>query len=184
MCLYNIFITCWIGEEYQYPVYTVALFVITFYLQQMASITGLIRNSTGIWSVGKWIPIAETVVNLVMDIVLVQFFDENGVLIGTSVSLFMINIPFETIVMFREYFKENAINVLLDYVLNAAIAVGIIYVCYMVTERIGLVPGIFSFVIKGIICVFISSSLFMIIHIKDSRLADLFKIIKSVIIKK
>ncbi len=183
MCLYNIFITCWIGEEYQYPWYTVALFVITFYLQQMAGITGLIRNSTGIWSVGKWIPIAETIVNLVMDVVLVQFFNENGVLIGTIVSLVMINIPFETMVMFREYFKENAFKVLFDYVLNAIIAAGIISVCYTITEHIGLVPGIFSFVIKGIICVFISSGLFMIIHIKDSRLADLFKIIKSVIIK-
>ncbi len=181
MCLCNMFITIWIGEEYTFPLSTVILFVITFYLLQLASVSGLIRNSTGIWSVGKWIPIAETLANLVFDIVLVRYFAQDGVLIGTIISLAVINIPFETAVVFREYFKEKPFRVLGDYLLNGAVAAGIIYVCYRVTRLFMQEAGIVAFVVKGVVCVAISVSLFVLVHIRDSRLKDLVGIFRGVL---
>ena len=173
MCLCNIFITCWIGEEYTFSLQTVVLFVIMFYLLQIASVSNLIRNSTGIWSVGKWIPVAETVANLTCDIVLVQYFAQDGVIIGTILSLALINIPFETAVVFREYFKEKPFKVLGDYLLNGVVAAGIIYICYRVTGLFMSEAGIAAFFVKGVVCVAISVGLFALVHIKDSRLKDL-----------
>ena len=181
MCLCNIFITIWIGEEYIFPLRTVILFVITFYLLQLASVSSLIRNSTGIWSVGKGIPVAETVANLVFDIVLVRYFAQDGVLIGTIVSLALINIPFETTVVFREYFKEKPFKVLGDYLLNGVVAVGIIYVCYYVTGLFMPESGIIAFVVKGVVCVGLSVVLFVLVHIRDSRLKDLVGIFRRVL---
>ena len=184
MCLCNIFITIWIGEEYIFSLQTVVLFVIMFYLLQIASVSNLIRNSTGIWSVGKWIAVAETIVNLVCDIVLVQYFAQDGVIIGTILSLALINIPFETAVIFREYFKEKPFKVLGDYLLNGLIAGGIIYVCYHVTNLFMYEAGIVAFVVKGVVCVAMSVGLFVLVHIRDSRLKDLMGIFKNLIERK
>ena len=173
MCLCNLFITIWIGEKYTFPVSTVILFVITFYLLQLSTVSNLIRNSTGIWNAGKWIPVAETVANLVFDIVLVKFFAQDGVLIGTIVSLALINIPFETSVVFKEYFKEKPFKVLGDYIINGVFAAGIIYICYLVTGLFMPEAGVVAFIVKGIVCVVISASLFVLVHIRDSRLKDL-----------
>ena len=184
MCLCNMFITIWIGEKYTFPLSTVILFVITFYLLQLASVSSLIRNSTGIWSVGKWIPIAETLANLVFDIVLVRYFAQDGVLIGTIVSLALINIPFETTVVFREYFKEKPFRVLGDYLLNGVVAAGIIYVCYRVTGLFMPEAGIVAFVVKGVVSVALSVVLFALVHIRDSRLKDLVGIFRGLLGKK
>ncbi len=184
LCLCNIFITCWLGEEYTFTLRTVILFAISFYLLQISSVSGLLRNSTGIWNVGKWIPFAETIVNLVCDIVLVQYFKQDGVIIGTIISLALINIPFETSVVFREYFKEKPFKVLGDYLFNGAVAAGIIYVCYRVTSLFMQEAGIVAFLVKGVVCVAISVSLFVLVHIRDSRMKDLVEIIKGVLVKK
>ena len=184
MCLCNIFITIWIGEEYTFSLQTVVLFVIMFYLLQIASVSNLIRNSTGIWSVGKCIPVAETIVNLVCDIVLVQYFAQDGVIIGTILSLALINIPFETAVVFREYFKEKPFKVLGDYLLNGVVAAGIIYVCYRVTGLFMPEAGIVAFVVKGVVCVALSVGLFALVHIRDSRLKDLVGIFEEIILKR
>ena len=53
--------------------------------------------------------------NMVCDIVLVRYFAQDGVLIGTIVSLALINIPFETTVVFREYFKEKGLEVIFGF---------------------------------------------------------------------
>lgn len=184
VCLCNIFITCWIGEEYTFPLRTVILFAISFYLLHISSVSGLIRNSTGIWTVGKWIPFAETIVNLVCDIVLVQYFEQDGVIIGTIISLALINIPFETNVVFREYFKEKPFKVLGDYLLNGVVAAGIIYVCYRVTGLFMPEAGIVAFVVKGVVCVALSVGLFALVHIRDSRLKDLVGIFRGLLGKK
>ena len=184
ICLYNIFITLWIGEQYTFSEFTVILFGIYFYLLQISSISGLIRNSTGIWNVGKWIPIVETLLNLILDIILIQYYKQDGVLIGTIVSLALINIPFETTVVFREYFKEKPFKVLGDYLLNGIVAAGIIYVCYCVTGLFMPEAGIVTFVVKGVVCVAISVGLFVLVHIRDSRLKDLVGIFRGVLEKK
>ncbi len=184
MCLCNMFITIWIGEEYTFSLQTVVLFVLMFYLLQIASVSNLIRNSTGIWSVGKWIPVAETIVNLVCDIVLVKYFAQDGVIIGTILSLTLINIPFETAVVFREYFKEKPFKVLGDYLINGVVAAGIIYICYRVTGLFMPEAGIVAFVVKGVVCVAISVGLFALVHIRDSRLKDLVGIFRGVLGKR
>ena len=183
MCLYNCFITLWIGEKYTFPILTVVLFVAYFYLIQIASLSNLIRNSTGVWTKGKWIPLVETLLNLILDIVLVKYFKQNGILMGTIISLVIINIPFETAVVFREYFKEKPFKVLGDYLFNGIVAAGIMYICYKVTGSFMNEVGIVSFVVKGIVCVAISVSLFCLVHIRDSRLYDLIQIVKSILVK-
>ena len=176
-CLYNVFIICWIGERYTFSIKTVILFVIMFYMMQLSSVTVLIRNGTGIWNKGLWIGAVETVLNIILDIVLVRFFKQDGVIIGTIASLALVNIPFETSVVFKEYFKEKPYKVLGDYVINGVIAIMIIYFCYRVTSMIALEAGIAAFILKGIVCVTLSVVLFALVHIRDPRLKEFLEII-------
>ena len=183
LSLYNDFIVCWIGSKYIFPINTVVLFTIMFYLMQIATIPGLIRNGTGIWDKGLWISVVETMINVVLDLVLVRYYAQDGVIIGTIISLALVNIPFETAVVFKYYFKENPLKELFDYLLNGIIAIAIIYICYVISYNLFDKVSVITFVIKGVICAVLSTILFMVIHIFDSRLKDVMGIILKAIKK-
>ena len=110
-----------------------------------------------------------------------KFFAQDGVLIGTIISLALINIPFDTMVVFREFFKEKALGVLKDYLWNAIEAIVIIYICYQINKCIKVNVSLISFIIKGIVTVCLTMGLFVLVHIKDSRLKDLMNMICGLI---
>lgn len=107
LCLYQHFIRAWIGEEYLFPPLTVYLMVMYFFLPRLTTMTYTYREAAGLWWEDRFRPLAATVVNLILNIMLVQIIGMNGVIISTLVCTIFINVPWGSYILFKNYFQKT-----------------------------------------------------------------------------
>ena len=103
-CLYQPFISIWIGEQYLMTTGTMLLFVVYFAVNQLRKIVLMYKDSAGLWEADALKPYVETAFNLVLNIILVQYMGVNGVLISSILAMTVIDIPWEIWALFHTYF--------------------------------------------------------------------------------
>ncbi len=164
-CLYQHFIQWWVGEELLFSVDTMVLMVLMFLFSRTTTLTYTYREAAGLWWEDRFRPLVAAVANLVVNILLVRTIGINGVIISTIVCTIFINVPWGTIILFKNYFKKSPFEYfskILFYVLVTAVC-GL--VTYLVCELLPTV-GFGIMLVKGIICVIIPNILFFAVYHK------------------
>lgn len=111
MSLYQPFMHIWVGakgDDMFLPLITVAAFVFNFYIQQARKVVCLFNDAAGIWREDKFKPIVGAVFNIIVSIILTKYFGIIGVVLGFSISLTLIEFPWETFVLYKYYFRKNS----------------------------------------------------------------------------
>ncbi len=98
------FMEIWVGTDNMLSAYVVYMFGLYFYLRCLSDNAMLIRETTGVWWKGKLGAVAETCLNIVLNVVLVRFLGVEGVVLATVISMLVINIPVEFWSIFSGYF--------------------------------------------------------------------------------
>lgn len=105
------------------------IFVITlnYFIQFMRKSTLTFRDATGTFYNDRWKPMFEGILNIILSVVLVHFFDVIGVLIATILTSLLICHFIEPYVLYRYAFKERVQKFLLkNYLLIGLFAVELI----------------------------------------------------------
>jgi len=151
LCLYQHFISIWIGNDYLLPFSTAVVFVLYFYTWKFRETVEIYKNACGLWREDIYRPYYSSTINLVLNIALVKTIGITGVLFSTIIVMLTINLPIPTSVVFKRYFKVSTrkfyINMLL-YTITFTIAGCISYfICSLLPNH-----GIAWFVLKVIVC--------------------------------
>lgn len=80
------FIKTWLGKNYLLPTSILIVLIINYYQQMMRSTFIVFKDGAGIWIEDKYIPLIESLINLVASIILVKLIGLKGVFIGTILS--------------------------------------------------------------------------------------------------
>ena len=102
--LYQPFMEIWMGKEYMFGYSTVWLLVIYFYILKMGDIRSIWVDAVGLYWEIKWRAVLEAALNLVLNFIFIQLWGVNGLIIGTSISLFLINFIYSSSITFKYYF--------------------------------------------------------------------------------
>lgn len=89
-CLINMFqpfIELWTGKNNLFPMYMVVLFALFFYSLRIRTIMNLFQNAAGIWEKDLIKAYVMTIINLIVDFVLIQIIGIGATLISTIVSM-------------------------------------------------------------------------------------------------
>lgn len=178
--LFHPFISIWIGETNTYSHNIEVAFSVYFYTLCMTKITDLIRNSTGLWWEGKWIPVLETMVNLGINVLFIQKLGVVGVLYATVISIVFVNIPCETWCVYHYYFHLKPWRVLLQYVINFFECIIIV----TVTQKLSLLYEanvLVTIMVRGIISIVVPNILFFILHLKSKEMWEIIGMMKRVV---
>lgn len=166
LCLYQPFMNLWLGKDYLFSFDIVVLLCIYFYVCKISDILYTYRQAAGLWWEDKFRPIVESVVNLVLNILVVKNFGVCGVIISTIVTIAFINIPWGAYILFKYYFREEIIPFLKDtlkYIVELMVVCIITYsICTLITGQ-----SILSFLVKLVICCVIANILFFLIFRKS-----------------
>ena len=84
--LFNPFISLWVGKEYLFSQAIVILIALNFYVSGMRQSVLTFRDAYGLYWYDRYKPIAESVINLAVSILLAIPFGVAGILAGTFVS--------------------------------------------------------------------------------------------------
>ena len=165
VCLYNHFMTWWVGADLVFPTHTMILMVLYFYLPRVTTIAYVYREAAGLWWEDRIRPIIATVVNLATNLILVQFIGMDGVIISTLICTVFINIPWVTNILFKYYFKMKA----REYYLKLFFYIGVTAAATAVTWIVcSLLPdtGLLPMLCKGAICLIIPNLMFFAFYFR------------------
>lgn len=176
LCLYQPFITIWVGEQYLFPISTMVLMVIYFYLPRVSTLTYSYREAAGLWYEDRIRPLVAAIVNLAVNIILVKAIGINGVLISTLLCSIFINIPWGTHILFKHYFKRSEMEYFAKMALYIVGTCFVGIVTYMISGLVNL-TGILGLSIKLLICVVVPNVLFIIMYCRNKE----FKFLKDLV---
>ncbi|CCZ47756.1 polysaccharide biosynthesis protein [Bacteroides sp. CAG:661] len=169
MSLYQPFMQIWVGakgDDLFLPITAVIAFVYNFYIQQTRKVVCLFNDAAGIWKEDQFKPIIGAIVNITIGVILTKHYGIIGVILGFSVSLTLVEFPWETYVLFKHYFKKSSISYLKEFAIYTITAIACIAITYLTCS---LCPetGYVSFIMKACIAIILPNILlFILFHHK------------------
>lgn len=104
VCLYQPFITLWVGEENLLDFPFVISFTMYFFVYEIEQLMGTYKDASGIWYQDRYRPLLTGLVNLLLNLATVKFLGLYGVLYSTIISSIVISIPWLLYNIFHEMF--------------------------------------------------------------------------------
>lgn len=166
MCLFQDFMIVWMGENLLFGTATVLCLVLRFYFDQIRKVILTYKDAAGMWWADKWRPLVGCVVNLTLNVVLVKTIGVAGVMISTVISYAFVEMPWETHVLFKIYFKQSEKKYYIEMVniTLAMVVAGVItyYVCSFISLN-----HIAVIIIKLVICIALPNIIFILLNIRN-----------------
>lgn len=178
LSLYQPFMKLWQGKEMicadSIPIYLSILFVI-WHSRRMVH---TFKDAAGLWEIDKYRPISEAILNLFLNIILVQIYGLNGIVLSTIFAMFFVGFPWETNKFIKNFFGENLFQYYL-FVVKSLLKIFII--CITTYAICLLIPdsNLLYFIGKCLVSVFITLSLTFIIFRKEEGMYVVLQLLKK-----
>lgn len=161
------FIKVWVGEKYLLSTGILVVLVINFYQKLMRNSYSTFKDSAGIWREDKFVPLIESLINIIFSIVLLHFFGMAGVFMGTIISGLALWCYSYPKYVYKKLFKRSYWNFAketLGYIVIFIIIAAITYGCSMLyTAPYPLLQVIFN----TLICLVIPNVILYVIFRKS-----------------
>lgn len=171
ICLYQPFMKIWMGNDMLFPISTVILLTVYFYILKMGDILSSYTQATGLWYEGRYRALIETIFNILLNFLLGKFFGVNGIVLATIISLFLFNFCYGTSIMFKYYFIGLSMKkYFMRHLLYVLVTVFCCIVTYVLCDFIKF-RGIVELISKAILCCVIPNCIYMFVY----RRYDMYK---------
>ena len=165
-CLIEPFVTIWIGNKYILSKFVLIVLIVNLYLQGVRSTSQLFKDAGGIFYEDRFIPLLESLINLIASIILVKIFGLAGVFLGTIVStmlLFLYSYPkyvYKLILhgSYNEYLKIH----LFHFVISLVICL----ITGYISSFINMNNACLDLLLRGIVCLIIPNIMYLLCVIK------------------
>lgn len=178
LCLYQPFMKIWVGEELMLDFAAVICFCIYFFVVEINQLLILYKDAGGIWHEDRFRPLVTAMTNLIMNLIMVQFWGIYGVLLSTVLSTLVVGMPWLLHNLFTVLFDKTDLKHYLKAMLNY-----IVVVCLTCVITFGICSCLYlsdwlTLVVRLILCILIPNMIFFLVYRKREefkeavRLAD------------
>lgn len=184
IALYQPFMKIWMGDKYLLDYSVIICLVVYFFVFEIDQLIGAFKDAAGIWYEDRYRPLVTAIVNLILNLIMVQFIGLYGVLLSTVISLLAVGIPWMIHNVFSLLFTEQS---WMKYCISLAkysivtVVAGVFTYCVCI--RINDV-GIVTLIIKGVIAVIIPMAIFILIYHRNSHFKRVTLIAKRMLLRK
>lgn len=180
------FILVWLGSDFQIDNLTLMLVMLNYYLVGMRVTIGNVKMAAGLYAQDQWVPIAQSVINLVVSIWGSIHIGLAGVFLGTVVSSLAIPCWYRPIVVYKHVFKRSVKEYFAKYVQYFAVVV----FCFALTLLIGsallkileLTP-FWALMLRACICAIVPNAVIILLYHRSDEFRQVKQIARSVIMK-
>jgi O-antigen/teichoic acid export membrane protein len=100
------FVTIWIGEQYLLPIGVLIALSLNLYLTLIRLSTMSFKETAGIFHQDRFVPIVESIANIVFSLILLQYFGLAGVFLGTVCSTLILHLFSYPKFVYKPLFKQ------------------------------------------------------------------------------
>ncbi len=180
MALLNPFIgDIWIGEKFLFNDWIVLLIVIKIYISGMRGAAQTFKNAKGLYWQNRYMPIYESLINLMISIVLVDYIGVAGVLLGTIISSILTCVWIEPYVLYKYGFNKSpkiVYSKYIKYFMVFIIAVGITFTMVNFID----IRGAGGFLLKCVVSIIVPNLILFFIY----KNREEFQYLKRIVWKK
>lgn len=162
------FIRFWIGSEYTISFTAVLVLVFNYFLSGFRSAAATFNNAFGLFWNTRKLPIADSILNIVISIVLAKKIGYIGVFLGTTFSSLLAGAWYEPYILYKEGFNSTVKDYFRKMVEYFAVAFVIATICILAVKAISF-SGMLGLVIKFIFAGTLSNLLLLLIYHKSRR---------------
>lgn len=180
LCLYQNFMTLWVGENLLLSLSCVLCFVVYYYVTEMNSVLLLYKDAAGIWHKDRFRPLVTAITNLVLNLILVNFIGICGVLLSTVISALVVGFPWLIQNLFTEIFKINAKSYLIKLLRYTVVAIIATTITYGICNFIHGATWI-TLIIKAFICLIIPNIIFFVTYYKTNEMKETISLVKKIL---
>ncbi len=181
LCLYQPFMTLWVGEDMLLSFPTVIMIVLYFYANSVKqSLSTIYIQAAGLWN--KTLPrqILTALSNLILDILLVRRFGVSGVVFASFITAVLIALPMDVVVVYKDVLHKNPAKGILRTLLWFLASVIVCAVTYLACSIVHL-EGITGLILKGIVCLIIPNILLFIALFRTDEFKSVWSRCKSIV---
>ena len=158
----------------------VVLFCIYFYVLVLSMIWATIKDAVGLWHYDRFRPLASSLTNVVLNIILVRFIGLYGVIISTIISYTFVAMPWALINIFKYVYKRD----MREYLKKLAYYIIICILICIVVEFLSYfvkVNGIMGLLIKATIAIVLSNFIQIIVYKNSIEYKESKQLIKKML---
>jgi len=166
------FIKIWLGDKFLLSLPVLAVLVVNFYMLGMRSSIGVFKDAAGIFYEDRFIPVLESIINIVASLILVKFFGLFGVFFGTFISSLIVVFYSLPKYVFKKVFDQKQIEYFKLYfkyftltIISVLITSGISYLININFH----ISAFIEFILAGIISIIIPNLIILIIFRKTDE---------------
>lgn len=182
-CLMKPFISIWIGAEYLLSTDILFALVIVFYMQTMKKTLKVFKEGAGKFERDRYVPIIESLVNIVFSILLVKRFGLIGVFIGTFLSTLILYLYSFPKLVYKEIFHKSYYVYCIEYTKYIIIMLCTMAITFTFTEIIKIENQLLQLFINSAICIIVPNTIYYLIYRNTDEL-NYYKGVAKNIIKK
>lgn len=174
-CLYNPFISLWLGKDYLLPSHTVLIIVVNFYFFCMRVPIGRTKEAMGLFWMDRYKPIPEILINLAVSIWLGRAMGLDGILWGTFISTLLVPFWIEPFVVYRYGLDRPVMDYFIKYILYG----GVTMITGLLTLHIckPLSDDLIGFLQRMLVCIFVPNMCYLIVWHKSPEFMYMYKAI-------
>ena len=175
----NIIAICF-GKQYILSMFIVFTLAFTFYFNITRQCMGQFKEAAGIFYEDRFIPLIESLVNLVFSIIFLKFFGLAGVFMGTIMSSMVLHLYSYPKFVYKGVLKRRYKEYFKMFFGYTCLAIIIILASYFIKEIISTNNVVISTIISVIIAIMIPTCIIIILF----RKKDEYKFFKEMIMDK
>lgn len=183
LCIIESFIKLWLGEEFLLSHQVLIVIIVNFYIQGMRKVNSIFKNAAGIFYEDRYIPLIESIINIIFSILLAKKFGLLGVFLGTIFSSSVLYFYTYPVLIYKKMFKMKYREFFIDMVKPVFLLILSFISTQMIINFISFSNEIVEMMIRIVISFVIVGILHMIVYYKSGEVKYYFNIIKGLIKK-
>lgn len=168
ICLIDPFISIWMGTDYLLPTSVLIVIVLNFYLQGLRKTSAIFKEAAGIFFEDRYMPLIESLINIVASIVLAKYLGLIGIFIGTVLSSLVLFLYSYPILVYKKLFRRKYSEFFLKHIKYIIISMGIVMFSMFIVNKINISNMIITLIINLIVSIMTSVCIYILIF-KRSR---------------
>lgn len=179
--IYQPFMKIWIQKDelmFAYP--AVICFSAYFFIVEINTLLNNYKDAAGIWHEDRYRPLITALINLILNVILVQFWGVYGVLLSTVISMLVVGMPWLLVNLFTKIFEKSMMKEYLEnlfkYILaTIVVALTSTFIC----QTIGF-KGITAILINATVCAVMTGMIFGLLFRKSDEFQKSLNIINRI----
>lgn len=181
LCLYQPFMKIWVGNKLMLDDSIVICLCIYYFIYEINQLLNMYKDAAGIWHKDRFRPLITALTNLVLNIIMVQYWGLYGIVLSTVISTVAIGMPWLLHNLFLLLFGikrlKSYIKLLLRYTTVVVLGCSISYfIC-----SIKILNMEMNFFIRLICCCSIPNILYYIVYRNTKEFKSTVLVVKKII---